>query len=172
MPNLKIAFAVALIALCLASCQEPSAPPTIAGTPLPAQATIPSAAVLRQLYADKTWFWADGGGYFDPTGGFHAATGTGDKTNYATGFWWTTDQGALCFDATWHAKKTAAGSAITCFDHRRDGNVWYQRKEPGSWYVFKSDPVKPEDEFEKLKPGNQIEALLQKARTTLGMPSS
>jgi len=32
--------------------------------------------------------------------------------------------------------------------------------------------VKPEDEFEKLKPGNQIEALLQKARTTLGMPSS
>jgi hypothetical protein len=77
----------------------------------------------RHLYADKTWFWEDGGGYFSPTGGFHAATGTGDKTNYATGFWWTTDAGAMCFDATWHTKKAAAGSAITCFDHRLDGNV-------------------------------------------------
>ena len=65
---------------------------------------------------------------------------------------------------------TVAGAAVTCFDHRRAGEVWYQKKEPsGPWYVFKSNPPKTDDEFAKLKPGNQIEAQLQSARATLGI---
>jgi uncharacterized protein DUF995 len=169
----KLRFAVLLATIGLAACGAPSKPATVTapatGSPPPANAAIPSAADLRQLYADKTWLWADGGGYFGPTGTFLAATGTGDKTNYAKGFWWTTDQGAVCFDAVWHTKDSA-GDAVTCFDHRRAGQVWYQKKAPsGPWYVFKSDPPKPADESAKLKPGDQIEAQLQAARTTLGI---
>jgi len=161
--------AVLLATIGLAACEAPSTPAPATGTPPPAGAAIPSAADLRQLYADKTWLWADGGGYFGPTGTFLAVTGTGDKTNYAKGFWWTTDHGAMCFDAVWHVKNSA-GDAVTCFDHRRAGAVWYQKKEPsGPWYVFKSDPPKPDDESAKLKPGDQIEAQLQAAKTTLGI---
>src|SRR5262249_25719590 len=126
----KLRFAVLLLAgFGLAACGAPSKPAPATGTPPPADAAIPSPADLDQLYSGKTWFWADGGGYFGPTGDFLAATGTGDKTNYAKGFWWTSDQGAMCFDATWHAKQST-GAAVTCFDHRRAGEVWYQKKEP------------------------------------------
>ena len=44
------------------------------------------------------------------------------------------------------------------------GEIWYQKEEPsGSWYVFRSDPPKPEDGFAKLKLGNQIRAQLEAA---------
>ena len=45
----------------------------------------------------------------------------------------------------------------------------YQRRDPsGAWYVFKSDPVKSGDEFEKLKAGDQVEAQLGTVRTEVG----
>jgi hypothetical protein len=161
----KMRFATLLLAFGVAACQEASTSPPAAGTPPPAGAAAPSAADLRQLYTDKTWFWADGSGYFGPTGSFLALTGSGDKINHAKGFWWVTDHGEMCFDATWHAKDSA-GAAVTCFDHRRAGEAWYQRKEPsGLWYIFKSDPPQPEDEVAKLKPGDQIGA----AKTAFGI---
>jgi len=160
---------VLLAAVGLAACEAPSTLAPVTNSPPPDHGTIPSAADLRPFYADKTWFWTDGGGYFGPTGTFLAATGTGDKANYAKGFWWTTDRGAMCFDAIWHTKNSA-GDGVTCFDQRRAGEVWYQKKEPsGPWYVFKSELPKPEDEFAKLKPGNQIEAQLQAAKATLSI---
>jgi len=129
---------------------------------------IVGAADLYQLYDDKTWLWADGAGFFAKSGDFSAWTGSGDKASYATGFWWVNDQGVICFDGNWRTKE-GANSAITCFSHRTDGKVLYQRRAPsGAWYVFKSDPVKSGDEFERLKAGDQVEAQLETVRTEVG----
>jgi hypothetical protein len=105
---------------------------------------------------------------FAKSGDFSAWTGSGDKASYATGFWWVNDQGVICFDGNWRTKE-GANSAITCFSHRTDGKVLYQRRDPsGAWYVFKSDPVKSGDEFERLKAGDQVEAQLETVRTEVG----
>jgi len=165
----RVRWAAALIVIGLAGCQaDRVATDTTSNLP-PAQTTVAAGADIRQLYQDKTWLWADGAGYFAPSGTFTAWMESGDKTTYAKGFWWVNDQGGMCFDAVWHVKDSA-NSAVTCFGHRTAGNVWYQKKDPaGAWYVFKSDPVKPDDEFQKLKAGDVVEAQLQAARTELGI---
>jgi hypothetical protein len=169
MMKYKAQFAAALIGICLASCREGGGVATDAADKVPpSQSTVVSAADLHKLYDDKTWLWADGAGFFAKSGDFTAWTGSGDKASYATGFWWVNDQGAICFDGTWRTKE-GANSAITCFSHRTDGRVLYQRRNPsGAWYVFKSDPVKSGDEFEKLKAGDQVKAQLETVRTEVG----
>jgi hypothetical protein len=68
-------------------------------------------------------------------------------------------QGGSVATETALADQEGANSAITCFSHRTDEKALYQRRDPsGCWYVFKSDPVKSGEEFEKLKAGDQIEA--------------
>jgi hypothetical protein len=161
-------LAAALIVISLAGCQGGSVATETAGNLPPTPTTVVGAADLHQLYDDKTWLWADGAGFFAKSGDFSAWTGSGDKASYATGFWWVNDQGVICFDGNWRTKE-GAKSAITCFSHRTDGKVLYQRRDPsGAWYVFKSDPVKSGDEFERLKAGDQVEAQLETVRTEVG----
>ena len=161
-------LATALIVVSLAGCQGSRVATETAGNLPPTPTTVVGAADLHQLYDDKTWLWVDGAGFFAKSGDFSAWTGSGDKASYATGFWWVNDQGVICFDGNWRTKE-GANSAITCFSHRTDGKVMYQRRDPsGAWYVFKSDPAKSGDEFEKLKAGDQVEAELQTVMTEVG----
>ena len=155
---------VALIAASLAGCQQ-----TETGSNLPpAQTAVVSAATLHEMYDDRTWDWGSGAGFFAKSGDFSAWTEAGGKAAYATGFWWVTNQGGVCFDGDWRTKE-GANSTVTCFDHRMNGQVWYQRRDPsGPWYIFKSDPPASTDEFAKLKMGDQVEPKLQALKTSLG----
>ena len=161
-------LAAALILMVLVGCQGHTAtPPSTSDVPA-VRSTPLSAAELHGLYDGKTWIWSDGGAYFAKSGGFEAWSGAGSKAAYATGFWWVNDRGEMCFDGNWRTKE-GANSAVTCFDHRKDGNVWFQRRSPtGAWYVFKSDPAEPGDEIDKLKPGDQIAADLHRLEKELG----
>ncbi|MEA2783102.1 MAG: hypothetical protein QOK29_4646, partial [Rhodospirillaceae bacterium] len=123
---------------------------------------------LRKLYADNTWFWPDGAAFFAESGRFRAWSGSGQKASYALGMWWVNDHGSLCFDASWHSKDGAKEST-TCFTHRQSGDVLYQKREPsGAWYVFRSNPVKLEDEIKKLKSGDLVEVKVQAVQAQLG----
>ena len=164
----KVRLAAVLLAFGLAGCQSGDSGSGVEDIASSDPAKVASAADVRAIYMDKTWVWQDGAGYFAESGHFTAWSGTGDKTTYANGLWWVDDKGQLCIDAKWRMTNVAKAN-ITCFDHRRDGNVWYQKKVPsGSWYVFKSDPGKPDDESEKLKRGDLIAAKLQTIEAKLG----
>ena len=119
---------------------------------------------LEKIYADQTWYWPDGAGYFAVIPGrkFTAWTGSGPKSSYAEGTWSATDDGQLCFAAIWHAVK-GSRSAKTCFDHREDDAAIYQRRLPsGNWYVFGHLPKQAADEISKFKSGDQISSDFQK----------
>jgi hypothetical protein len=168
MKKYRVQLAAASLAFCLAGCHGGDSDLGVADKASSDPAKVASAADVRAIYMDKTWVWQDGAGYFAESGNFTAWSGTGEKTTYASGLWWVDDKGQLCIDARWRTMN-AAKANITCFDHRRDGNVWYQKKVPsGSWYVFKSDPGKPDDESEKLKRGDLIEAKVQTIEAKLG----
>jgi hypothetical protein len=119
---------------------------------------------LETLFANRTWHWPDGAGYFaaPPDRKFTAWVNSGAKASYAEGSWSATDEGRLCFVAIWHAI-TGSKKARTCFDHRSDDNAIYQRKLPtGSWYVFSHVPKQPEDEVQKLESGDQVSSAYHK----------
>jgi hypothetical protein len=154
----------ALIAAGLAGCQQTE---TVSNPP-PAHTIVVRAADVHEAYDDRTWDWEDGAGYFAKSGDFEAWTEAGGTAAYATGFWWVTDQGRLCFDGNWRTKE-GANSSVTCFDHRANGKFWYQRRGPsGPWYIFKSDPPASTDEFAKLKMGDQVEPKLQALEASIG----
>jgi Protein of unknown function (DUF995) len=112
---------------------------------------------LYKVYRNKTWVWQDGGGFFASDGRFAAWSGEGDAASYAEGRWWASGTtGDVCFQATWHSAKGAERNR-TCFAHRAIGGVIYQKKEPsGAWYQFKNLPSCPNDEFQKLREGDQV----------------
>jgi len=121
---------------------------------------------LEAIYADRTWHWPDGAAHFAaaPDRRFTAWVASGANASYAEGSWSATDDGRLCFRATWHTVR-GSSAARTCFDHRTENDVIYQRKLPtGSWYVFSHAPGQPEDEMHKLEPGDQVSADYQKNR--------
>ncbi|WP_379066675.1 DUF995 domain-containing protein [Mesorhizobium sp. UC22_110] len=153
-----------------------------AGAATVAASAAPSAATIRQaeplsnedlyrLYSQRSWIWKDGAGYFAvPQRRFSAWTGKGKDASYGVGSWFIADAGRLCFRADWYAKSGAA-PALTCFSHRRKGNVIYQRREPkGDWYVFANAPVRKGDEITKLRRGDYVVAKLGKVedKLTLG----
>jgi hypothetical protein len=154
--TLAVIMAVSIPAAAVASGSEaPSAPP---GKQM-------SASEVRKLYRGKTWMWNDGGGYFAPDGRFQAAMGSDrDTGSFVTGTWQVRRSGRLCFAGAWTVQGKRSYDT-SCFAHRVVGNVIYQRKEPsGDWYVFRSEPPKPEDEIKKLIGGDQIEAKLKALR--------
>src|SRR5829696_7955893 len=78
---------------------------------------------LLALYSGKTWVWEGGGGYLRPDGRFEAfISKAGAAPTYAKGWWWVTNQGVMCFKATWHLR-TSNQESSKCFGHRVDGNV-------------------------------------------------
>lgn len=131
--------------------------PADKGTPV-------GAEDLYKLYKDKTWFWSNGAAYFASSGQFNAWSRSGTETAYAKGRWWVNFVGEMCIKAAWKTK-AGAQTTLTCFSHRDDGRVLYQKREPGGdWFAFRSSPSKDDDEIRKLEGGNQIASKLQAAK--------
>jgi hypothetical protein len=122
---------------------------------------------VSQLYSDRTWIWKNGAGYFAvKQRAFKAWSGEGTGS-YGVGHWSVTAPGKLCFRATWYAK-TGKALALTCFSHRKKGNVIFQKREPdGDWYPFKTIPAKVDDEYQKLRSGDYATAGYNRMRVKL-----
>lgn len=153
----------------------------IAGVATVAASAAPSAATIKQaeplgnedlyrLYSQRSWMWKDGAGYFAvPQRRFSAWTGKGRSASYGVGSWFIADAGKLCFKADWYARSGTA-PALTCFSHRRKGNVIFQKREPeGDWYVFANAPIRKGDEVTKLRRGDYVLARLSKVEGRLGL---
>lgn len=158
----SIRFAIitaALSALLLAG--NASAAPKLqadaAMTKLAMAATPMKAAALEKLYANRTWKWKTGGGFFSgDRKRFVAWSGRGIGRSYGEGRWYATDGGKLCLSARWYGLD-GSGSAIKCFLHREKNGVIYQKPSlGGKWYVFRHNPVKNDDEARKLVKGDRV----------------
>jgi hypothetical protein len=112
---------------------------------------------LDSIYQDRSWRWSNGAAYFRAQNRmFIASVDKGAQASYAEGSWSVSDQGRLCFTATWHGLG-GQRTASTCFEHRTDDKNIYQRKLPdATWYVFSHLPALPDDEIQKLQPGDQV----------------
>jgi Protein of unknown function (DUF995) len=124
---------------------------------------------LFEIYHNRSWIWSDGAGYFpNKERKFTAYSGSGSKAAFAEGKWFLTWMGKACFRATWHGTDYDT-QKLTCFGHRTDGNIIYQRTEPnGEWYVFKGNRAGNTDEIAKFLLGDYVSAGLNRNRTTLG----
>lgn len=134
---------------------------------LPSAGQMISSRNAYDLYAGKTWVWADGAAYFAPNQRFTAWTGAGNKLSFAEGNWRVTPLGTLCFSAWWH-EAVGANHNVTCFGHRMVDGALYQQKQPGGpWYVFRSAAPSTTDEFAKLKKGDDVSATYDRIRAQL-----
>jgi hypothetical protein len=118
-------------------------------------------------------FWSNGAAYFAGDGQFDAWSLSSGEMAYAKGRWWVNYVGEMCIKAAWRTK-AGVRAELTCFGHRGDGKVLYQKREPGGdWYVFRSSPGKADDEFRNLEGGNLIAPDLRAAKTEVasGKPS-
>lgn len=124
---------------------------------------------LYGIFANRTWIWEDGAGYFEVAARrFTAFTKSGRSGSYAEGRWFLTDPGRACFRATWFAADGKA-KAVTCFEHKTDGRTISQRRLPdGEWYVFSHLPPQRGDEILKLKAGNHVAATYKRNKLALG----
>jgi len=122
-----------------------------------ASASPLSAQALEALYSGRTWKWKDGGGYFSADRHrFIAWSQKGRAWSYAQGRWYATDSGKLCLQAYW-VSKTGSSSDTTCFLHReQDGVIYQKRSLGGSWFVFRNNPPRSTDEAAKLLRGDRI----------------
>lgn len=112
---------------------------------------------LHRIYYDRTWVWEDGAGYFQgPKRRFLSWVRSGKDASYGDGNWYLTQDGRVCFRATWYAMDGSA-LANTCFQHKTDGKHNYQRRWPdGDWYVFAHQKRRRTDEINKLKGGDRV----------------
>ncbi len=109
------------------------------------------------LYQGRSWLWNAGAGYFSPRAQrFAAWTDEKGKPSYASGRWFVTGRGKMCFRAEWRAEDGAA-SDLTCFSHSKRDGVIYQKREPnGDWYVLKRTPSRVGDEYRKIRRGDYV----------------
>jgi hypothetical protein len=115
---------------------------------------------LNALFDEKTWQWTNGAGYFGTAPKRQFIAWTGNDT-YADGSWSAANGGRVCFRATWHSIQ-GREPAETCFEHRSDNKVIYQRKLPnGAWYVFSHSPPQTGDEVQKLQRGDFVSKTYQ-----------
>ena len=128
-----------------------------------------SSGEVYQLYANRSWIWKEGAGYFAAKKRtFTAWSREGDKPSYAQGRWFITEPGKLCFRADWHAADGSA-PATTCFSHSEKKGLIYQRREPdGEWYVFKHARARTSDEFAKLRRGDHVGTRMNRIAAQLG----
>jgi hypothetical protein len=148
---------IAASSLSLAACSATAAP-----APIDVQTATPlTNAEIYKIYGQNSWIWKDGAGYFAvKQRRFAAWSEKSDKASYGVGRWFIMSGGKLCFRADWHAKDGSA-AATTCFGHRKQDGVIFQRREPsGKWYAFKNAPAKTNDEINKLRRGNYVDARL------------
>ena len=149
----------ALLVLLLAGAAE-AAPQPKADDPVAIKAASAqplSAEALEALYSGKTWKWKDGGGYFSADRHrFIAWSQKGGAWSYGQGRWYATNNGKLCLQAYW-VNKMSGGGDTTCFLHREQDDVIYQKRSlGGTWYVFRNNPPRPTDEAAKLLRGDRI----------------
>jgi hypothetical protein len=160
MKTMALPAAAALAVVLLAGCQD-RGPGSVQGTSEAARAAMAAEPLsirsMQRIYGNRTWMWDDGAGFMnarDRT--FVAWTGSGENASYADGNWFMTPTGNLCFRANW-ASVSGDGVAATCFEHRTDGARIFQRRQPdGEWYVFADSPIQPDDEINKLRPGDAV----------------
>lgn len=156
----------AVAVLFVAGCQD-RGPGAQNGTTEVARAAMAaeplSIRAMGRIYGNRTWNWDDGAGYMDARSRtFVAWTGSGANASYADGNWFMTETGKLCFRANW-AATSGDGMAATCFEHRTDGARIFQRRQPdGEWYVFADSPIRPDDEINKLRPGDAVFSLYER----------
>ncbi|MHC1551593.1 DUF995 domain-containing protein [Phyllobacterium sp. K27] len=124
---------------------------------LAAAAPPMTAMALEKLYANHTWKWKTGGGFFSvDRKKFAAWSRKGAAWSYGEGRWYATNSGKLCLRALWSSRAGASG-AVTCFLHREKDGVIYQKPNlGGSWYVFRHNPVRKGDEALKLVKGDRV----------------
>lgn len=123
---------------------------------------------VYQHYNSRSWLWSAGAGYFSvKKRQFTAYSREGSSPSYATGRWFITSPGKLCFRATWHAQSGSA-PAVTCFGHREINGVIYQKREPnGEWYVFRGVPARRSDEWAKLRRGDYVISRMTRIQSRL-----
>jgi hypothetical protein len=166
----RASMACLLLLVSVAACQTAARIPAVTQSPGGTTAVVPSD--LREVYADKTWQWKYGAAFFATNGEFRAWLNTNNNPAFAVGSWWVTDGGELCYSGFWRSKSQGSDH-ITCFAHRKHGEIWYQRKEPsGSWYVFRSHPAQRTDEIVWIKSGDLLETQFQAIRRQVGAPAS
>ena len=163
---LRIAILAAAAAILAASPICAAAAPA---RPIEAGARALTSGEVYQLYANRSWTWKEGAGYFAAKKRtFTAWSREGGKSSYAQGRWFITERGKLCFRAEWHAADGSA-PATTCFSHRVKKGVIYQRREPdGEWYVFKHARARTSDEFAKLRRGDHVGSPMNRIAAQLG----
>ena len=160
MKHMALPIAAILATLALAGCQD-RGPGAVKGNSTIAREALAAEPLsirdLQRIYGNRTWTWDEGAGFLnarDRT--FTAWTGSGPNASYADGNWFMTPTGNLCFRANW-ASVTGEGVAATCFEHRTDGARIFQRRQPdGEWYVFADSPIQPDNEINKLRPGDAV----------------
>lgn len=120
---------------------------------------------LYRLYANHSWNWKDGAGYFQARKRLFLSTvSNGGDISFAEGQWFLTSWGRLCFQADWHAA-SGSSEALTCFEHRTAGGNIYQRRLPdGDWYVFRHATPVADDEANKLRYGDYVSEKLRQDR--------
>lgn len=120
---------------------------------------------LYDLYANRSWIWKDGAGYFQARQRiFLSAVDNGKEKSFAEGTWFLSPWGRLCFRADWRAR-SGSSEALTCFEHRLSNGDIYQRRLPhGDWYVFRHAVPAADDEAGKLKYGDYVSANLRRYR--------
>jgi hypothetical protein len=124
------------------------------------------AAELADIYSGKTWQWEAGAGYFGPGGHFKGWSSNDAGTlGYGIGGWSAVDDGRLCIEAAWHYGGEEA-EISECFGHRQADGAVYQRVEPaGEWYVFRSQPPRPDDEANRITPGDEVTSRIEEIRS-------
>lgn len=140
----------------------------IAGTSLadrkPSGSKPADAQTILQLYTGHTWDWTKGGSYWGSGGSFEAIW----DESYASGKWWVTTKGRLCYNALWTWKDADTNAAKTgdpferCWKHvvDKDGQIW-------QCYHEKSDGCRLGNET--LKFGKQVVREVKKLRRKLGI---
>lgn len=117
---------------------------------------------LQSMYANKTWVWKSGAGYFGADGHFKAWSRSKGVVTRGSGTWDVRDDGMMCFSASWSVGSDATPAietplVETCFSHSAKGRAIAQMREPdGKWYIFKHARTRRQDEFLKLRPGDRI----------------
>jgi hypothetical protein len=158
-PIRSIIVSTALSALLLAgnASAAPKAQVDDATAKLAAAAPPMKAVALEKLYAGRTWKWKTGGGFFSAhRKQFTAWSREGAAWSYGEGRWYAANGGKLCLQALW-SSKMERGGAVTCFLHREKDGVVYQKPSlGGSWYVFRHNPARKDDEALKLVKGDRV----------------
>ena len=136
--------------------------------PLPADGQPLTAVELFTLVKGRSWQWSDGAGRFSDEGRlFTAFTRSKYGATYAEGRYRLTDDGRLCFIATWHGAG-GEGDATTCFLHKQaDGVIYQRREESGDWYAFKHTPLRESDEYAKFTKEDLVSLELAKIKAEL-----